>query len=756
VYRECCDLLHAELIFTEPYQRPVEKAQLSAMDQASQRPVFGAATDRGSPEEFLSCARSRPHPSAGPRPSLPGELDAAVLFVWECGSGIIAERERRLRVLRTCAARLEPLSALIACSMSDDARRVARAMALNVLRRTSPAATLADADAQGGSYAPHFALWCALGDALGDAWPFHDLVRCMLCGFRTVGDIPDTGLFRPVVRPADMSLAAFAASHARWVYECRARVLSRARAEPEMARACWAKTADEIAAGLVYGPFTLAQLNTQRSSGFPACGFGRHRPLPRFGIIQSGKCRCIDDGAASGTNRSGVSTCETIHCDRPDSPLRIGLRFHELGPPPCEPSVSVLMGGGTDDYFAFYRRVVTADGEYTVVMVAMPREDGGFDAVLLRVPGHNFGLTSAVLNAYCIPAFTCTVSRRLLATPVTHFYDDHQVSEPSYTGGSGQRAHFELHEVLRFHFDLQKHVVWQRSVVYTGVLTDWSADHLGFVSVGVTSERRDKVAERISAILRSGSLTPAEASSLRGKARFCVCPVFGRVGLAAVAALRGRQVSSGETVVDPELADALELLRVVVLSLPSFCLPIHRGVRHSVVVLTDASFASDHTWLGFLVAHPINGVVWAGMATPAWLLAWLASIRVRGTYIGQLEAIAVAAVYFSLPALASCLVSHYVDNQGALYGFIRGSSADAAMNRIIFVGLLQIARMSCDVWFDYVPSASNAADLPTRLDAAAFLRLARLGSRVRMVLPPESVLSCPLSELGVLVRSLAV
>ena len=69
-----------------------------------------------------------------------------------------------------------------------------------------------------------------------------------------------------------------------------------------------------------------------------------------------------------------MTTHETIVCDRPDSPLRIGIRFHELGPPPGQPTVTVQMGGGTDDAFAAYRRVTTADGEYIMVMVYCPAD----------------------------------------------------------------------------------------------------------------------------------------------------------------------------------------------------------------------------------------------------------------------------------------------------------------------------------------------------------------------------------------------
>jgi len=297
-----------------------------------------------------------------------------------------------------------------------------------------------------------------------------------------------------------------------------------------------ARTMEEASCGLIVGPFSASQLNQPAGGNFPALGFGNWRPLPRFAIRQKGKWRCIDDGAASGTNVNGMTTHETIVCDRPDSPLRIGLRFHELGPPPSAPLLPVCMGGGTDDKFSAYRAVVTLHPGYTVVMVARPSASvaDGWEECFFRVPGHNFGLASAVLNFYHVAEPPTVFSRLFFGVPVTRYYDDHGVHEPAYAGGSGQSCHFDLHELLRFHFDFSKHEPWSRSVLYTGVLTDWSNDVQGIVTVGVSRARRDSVRQLIAEALRSGVLTPAAASSLRGKARFCLCPVFGRIGLAAV------------------------------------------------------------------------------------------------------------------------------------------------------------------------------------------------------------------------------
>ena len=89
-YLRCVDRIRSELVCTDPYVRPTRGASLAPFDQASQRPTFGAKTDRGTPEEFLEWASSQDHPSDAPPPPLDGDLEAAILFVLRFGTSIAA------------------------------------------------------------------------------------------------------------------------------------------------------------------------------------------------------------------------------------------------------------------------------------------------------------------------------------------------------------------------------------------------------------------------------------------------------------------------------------------------------------------------------------------------------------------------------------------------------------------------------------------------------------------------------------------
>ena len=191
-----------------------------------------------------------------PLPRLEEDLECAVSFVWRCGTGIVAERERRMAVLRHVSQLLEPLTVALAARMSENATVIARAMMLNIMRRTQPAARLEDVG--DALYAPHFGLWCAMLDAM--RWPQRNLVASMLHGFRSVGDLPDSGIWRPVDRPASVSFAEFTETNASWVYACRARLLSAGTKDSERLAACWERTLEERDSGLIQGPFTISSV----------------------------------------------------------------------------------------------------------------------------------------------------------------------------------------------------------------------------------------------------------------------------------------------------------------------------------------------------------------------------------------------------------------------------------------------------------------------------------------------------------------
>ena len=119
--------------------------------------------------------------------------------------------------------------------------------------------------------------------------------------------------------------------------------------------------------------------------------------------------------------------------------------------------------------------------------------------------------------------------------------------------------------------------------------------------------------------------------------------------------------------------------------------------------------------LGVVVYDPSDGSVRYALGEPAWheLLAfWSPDHK---TYIAQLEVLAAISVYFTYPELfVGRRVNHFIDNTVALSALVHGYSGRPDLAKMVNVFYLQIAGLRSSVYFDYVPSKANIADLPSR------------------------------------------
>ena len=111
-------------------------------------------------------------------------------------------------------------------------------------------------------------------------------------------------------------------------------------------------------------------------------------------------------------------------------------------------------------------------------------------------------------------------------------------------------------------------------------------------------------------------------------------------------------------------------------------------------------------------------------------------------YIGQAETLAAAAAYHTFPAvLDQTSPIHFVDNQGSLSALVGGHSRDAPTSWLANdLATFHYSRAT-RVWFEWVASAANISDLPSRGDLVLAARLLRERFRhpvhwcARVVLP---------------------
>ena len=127
-------------------------------------------------------------------------------------------------------------------------------------------------------------------------------------------------------------------------------------------------------------------------------------------------------------------------------------------------------------------------------------------------------------------------------------------------------------------------------------------------------------------------------------------------------------------------------------------------------VLSDASWKPQPPRLhgrghvAFFVFSPNGASMLAASPVPDRILAKLAAIKPRETYITSLEIKALCGVYFSIPydQIRGAVFLHFGDNSGANFSSLKGSSPfpDAAL--MISAYNLQLARAGARSWIDYV------------------------------------------------------
>ena len=562
------------------------------------------------------------------------------------------------------------------------------------------------------------------------------VVDGILFGFAPVGEVPPGGRFRPVDEP---SVAPFSTEENSDMFDRVAADLARRfrRAQQQGGQSkewkelttLWVNVIGpegEVAKGhMDGGEHGRGYSRRQVWDMYKDCP-GGPRCLVRFGVEQGGKLRGCDNGAFCGHNaRTRMS--ETIHCIGADFPAIIAREFAKWVESEC--------WIGTDDVEAAYRRILNSMPQYTVVALVEP--DSG-QVRYFPMPGFPFGLKSAVVAFNRVEELLIEVSRVFMLVPCGHYYDDAVTVEPRFAGRSGQRAIWMVHEVVGIPFAAKKHEKMRAANPFLGIVSDFERKP-GFVQMRVKKSRREKLLKDLEDVLKSGELTGAQAATFRGKLYFTSLTAFGGVGRAPLQALARRQYSDGdEKRLDDDLRRAVVAMRALLERLPPRLIPLLDSERSECIYIwSDAMWEPVRGDDGeaLQVFDEVSGesfyIAKATLAFAvyrAWTGTWAHSYKDVGidilrqltpgkkTYIGQLEALAAAAVMHTLPEdwLAGRDGYMWIDNMGAKYSLQKGSARKEDSARIVDSFSKRVASLGFRPWIEYVPSAQNVADLPSR------------------------------------------
>ena len=412
---------------------------------------------------------------------------------------------------------------------------------------------------------------------------------------------------------------------------------------------------------------------------------GGWRPVPRFLITQPcGKQRLIDD-AKKGSHNLATSMTETIYT--------IGIDLLPVLVDGMARSVSQEVPDHTlPEWFIPTACIMDLPDAYRGCPVE-PHQQCYTIAATVSLQhrawrfwvytGLMYGLSSAVLSFNRLPTLLVAAARRLLGLCVGAYFDDLFDLSVSCNALESQDALLHVLSLAGSPPAPGKTQPPRSAFLYLGAafdLTDVLTDHV--VHCGPTAASVSKIRDAVHRAVSTRSLTPAQASKLRGQAGWAGSLLHGKCGRLALRFLKTRQYAADQvaTVSDFE-ARELQLLLLVAEQAPSRVLPVLQPAKRPVVIYSDASFEQGQARCGWVIFRPgCRPVGQTVRVTPDWLAVW----KPRETQIFAAEAFCSLLVPFNLPSLlADQDLLWFVDNEAAASAMIRGSSGSTDVDQIV-------------------------------------------------------------------------
>lgn len=675
-----------------------------------------------------------PHPLNSRSVRLESDLEAAIRHICDLKEVTVEWRRLRMEQISIIAGELRPLSEKMRTFQLPTARWAAEGT--------------------------HVAFLACILDAID--WPDQTFaLESCISGMSVLGRAQDHGLW-PLRSEDEISCLAAEAmpveelqkSNVRWNRHLRASLEGRfatATSSGDSAylaecTAAWDASIKEAESGLADFPISFSRADK-------IYGYASHRLSPRFIVHQDTKDRPCDNCKISKVNKTYYSP-ERLVMQRADFNALVGKRFYEIAED--EGWIEqLIMGSGGDDEPDAYRNVPQDDSRMTLVALVDPA-DG--KVKVIRVRGHIFGLSAAVMNFSRKSTVLSATARRFLAAIIGSYLDDYCSPEPSFARGphdpsaiggsqyplSSQGALWFFTDLFNWRLSGPKHQPWSQVATNTGVVTDFTEllTH-GHIRLRIKEKTKLKAIRLIDSALTVGSLAPNEAAKLYGKIRWVLS--LGPAGRAATQPIKARQYEQGDGPwsLPDDLHAALTFLSGLLEGeIPDSILRCSRRARRHIIIFSDASYhPREGSRVGsgrvaFVVAIPrpdSSGylIFFAWEKVPVRVLLRLLELREQHNLICPLEEIALVAPYLSrelAPSFKGADVLHFADNTAANAAAIKGYSSAPDLAHLVASLHLTLARGPTRFWLEFVRSRANIADAPSRDDGDLSL-LESLGAR---------------------------
>ena len=553
---------------------------------------------------------------------------------------------------------------------------------------------------------------------------YHDakIADEMKTGFPLNGWLPESGVFPPRLKLPEIHPDAF--NEMIPAFSSRTLAAVKSSGDAELDQQLWDATCEEVQLGFVKGPFPAGSL--------PAGAL----VSPRFGLKQKNKLRPIDDLSISGVNMS-TSLPERLKVDAVDECAAMVKEMLKRA------GGKQALVGKTYDLRKAYRQLAIREDHLRLGWIAVwsPEHQAPMIFSMDSLP---FGATSAVAAFLRISRAIKFLGTTLGLLSWTAFYDDFIcVSRPEDAKSTDM---FVRHLFQSLGWELSsgpdKDAPFSEVFSALGVQVDLRGSRDGFFEVGNTESRKQELQSRISAIVDSGAISPAESMSMRSRLLFAESQIFGRYAKTALRAI-GSAALMGK-VERPLRAKTLHglqwMMERVLHSKPR---RIDTSTKETMFLFLDGACSpksNDDAWSGTSIGgvifdHSGRALQCFGEMLPASITdAWAMKVKEQLVFEAEIFPYLVSLdVWGGL--LQNKLVFVFIDNEAAKSSWISGSADTAAAEAMLHRGTTMESRLNVSAYFCRVPTHSNVSDGPSRgfFDLCADMGASRIAVNAQLL-----------------------
>ena len=491
----------------------------------------------------------------------------------------------------------------------------------------------------------------------------------------------------------------------------------------------WQSTKEELDKKWISGPFNTIDEVTAN------LGTDSWIPSPRFGLQQGSKVRSIDNYTAGGIN-GAFSANEKVVLQGVDQICALAKAMltavDSVGKIRLVSTSGKVYEGRLRSSWtlAKVRSVVgrTLDLEAAYRQIALKQEEQWASVLIIWNPEQRraqffkqhalpFGAAASVLLFNRCSAALRVVGLSLFSLSWCSYFDDFphlEYAELQHLAKSSSQALLKL-VGWRFSQEAKKDRPFEKQFDCVGVSFDLRSTEEALITIRNKEGRIESICEMLSGCMDRNSITASEADCLRGRVQYASGQMYDRAGRVLTAMFLDSAESQDRKLTRESLGFAVELMRCLQEAAPRTV--ARESPRPNVLVFSDGAFEEGLCTCGAILFDCDSGLVdHFGFELESEVVdLWRAEGSKQPIAMAELLPIVLAKIVWA-EVISRRFTLYFVDNNSALFQSVSGSAKNKHSRVILLNSAKADLKNAGFSWYARVPSASNPADGPSRLD----------------------------------------